>query len=76
MVNIPTDLEVLQYAAKFNSNPVQMMTRRTAQEVECPFCHAAPGLPCSGSNGRIRNAQHKDRYFERVRRFILEGHCA
>jgi hypothetical protein len=71
IMNVPTDLDVFRYTAELNTTPVQTLSRRTAQEVACPFCHAEAGFPCIGTHGRIRRAIHKDRYIERVRVFML-----
>lgn len=71
-MNIPSDDEVLRYSARLGRHPAGLFSRLAVREVACPYCHAAPGMPCVGTSG-VREANHTDRCFERVRASMLSS---
>jgi hypothetical protein len=63
----PNDFDVLSYAQAFGCHPSKLLPRETVREITCPSCQAAPGFPCSGRHGQIRESNHLARCFERIR---------
>jgi hypothetical protein len=37
-------------------------SRSAAQGVTCPRCGAAPGQPCTGARGKVRESMHRERH--------------
>lgn len=71
MTKIPSDFEVLRYAASFGAkHPSQLFPREAVREVECPACQADPGRRCIGVSGS-RESNHMARCFKRVRLLML-----
>jgi hypothetical protein len=57
-------IELLRAAIGAQSSGDRRITtsRSAAQGVTCPRCGAAPGQPCTGARGKVRESMHRERH--------------